>query len=67
MSLMYSRVEIEPVSLPVKQVRKGRLLVALPQKDRERLPYEKVEETQQALRAERASLCPIVAPPISRS
>ena len=49
------RVEIEPVSLPVKQIRKGRLIVAVPQKDRERLTHEKVEETQQALRAERTS------------
>lgn len=49
------RIEIEPVSLPVRQVRKGRLIVAAPQKDRERLTHEKVEETRQTLRAERAS------------
>ena len=46
MSQMYSRVKVEPVSLPVKQVRKGRLIVALSQKDRERLTHETVEETQ---------------------
>ena len=55
MSLRYSRVKVEPVSLPVKRVRKGRLIVAVPQKDRERLTHEIVEATQQALRAERAS------------
>lgn len=62
MSLRYSRVKVEPVSLPVKRIRKGRLLVAVPQKDRERLTHETVEATQQALRAERASPCSVVAP-----
>ena len=49
------RVEIEPVPLPVQQVRKGRLLVAVPQKKRGRLAEEIVEETRRALQAERGA------------
>ena len=49
------RIEIEPAPLPVKLVRKGRLLVALPQKDVPVLAAEAVEETRAALRGERAS------------
>ena len=56
MSLKYSRVKVKPVPLPVKQVRKGRLLVAVPQRERDRLTHKKVEETRWALRMDRASL-----------
>ncbi len=48
------RVEIEPAPLPVKLVRRGRLLVAVPQKDVPLLAAETVEETRGALRRERA-------------
>ena len=48
------RIEIEPAPLPVKLVRKGRLLVAVPQKDVPALAAEAVEETRAALRRERA-------------
>ncbi len=50
------RIEIEPAPLPVKQVRKGRLLVAVPHKERERLTHKKAEETRWALRMDRVSL-----------
>ena len=47
------RIEIEPAPLPVKLVRKGRLLVAVPQKDVSSLTAETVEKTRKALRKER--------------
>lgn len=54
-SLRAGRIEIEPVPLPVKLVRRGRLLVAVPQEDVGALPAETVEETRKTLRRERAS------------
>ena len=47
------RIEIEPEPLPVKLVRKGRLLVAVPKNPVARLPAEAVERTRRALRRER--------------
>lgn len=49
------RIEIEPAPLPVKLVRKGRLLVAVPQRTVEPLTGEIVEQTREALRRERTS------------
>ena len=49
------RIEIEPTPLPVKLVRKGRLLVAVPQKDVGTLSADVVERTRAALQRERAS------------
>jgi len=49
------RIEIEPAPLPVKLVRKGRLLVAVAQRDIAVLKAATVEETRRALRRERAS------------
>jgi len=49
------RIEIEPAPLPVKLVRKGRLLVAVAQRDITVLKAATVEETRRALRRERAS------------
>ncbi|HEY7675445.1 MAG TPA: AbrB/MazE/SpoVT family DNA-binding domain-containing protein [Candidatus Methylomirabilis sp.] len=48
------RIEIEPAPLPVKLVRKGRLLVALPTQAAGVLRGEMVEETRKALRRGRA-------------
>jgi len=48
------RIEIEPVPLPVTLVRKGRLLVAVPQRDVSPLTTETVERTRRALRRERS-------------
>jgi AbrB family looped-hinge helix DNA binding protein len=48
------RIEIEPAPLPVKLVRKGRLLVAVPQKDVSPLTAEAVERTRMRLRRERS-------------
>ena len=48
------RIEIEPASLPVRLVRKGRLLVAVPQKDVSTLKGETVERTRMKLRQERS-------------
>jgi AbrB family looped-hinge helix DNA binding protein len=47
------RIEIEPAPLPVKLVRKGHLLVAVPQEDVGLLTEETVEETRMFLRKER--------------
>ena len=49
------RIEIEPAPLPVKLVRKGRLLVAAPKATVPRLRTETVERTRRALRRERSS------------
>ena len=49
------RVEIEPAPLPVQRVRKGRLIVAVPHKEKERLTQDLVEETRQTLQIERVS------------
>jgi len=48
------RIEIEPEPCPVKLTRKGRLLVAVPQKDVSPLRTETVERTLRTLRRERA-------------
>ncbi len=48
------RIEIEPAPLPVKLVRKGRLLVAVPQQDVSPLSVETVERTRRTLRRERS-------------
>jgi AbrB family looped-hinge helix DNA binding protein len=47
------RIAIEPATLPVRLVRKGRLLVAVPETDMEQLTAATVEETRQALARER--------------
>lgn len=49
------RIEIVPAPLPIKLVRRGRLLVASPQKDVSPLTAEMVERTRAALRRERSS------------
>ena len=43
------RIEIEPAALPVRLVRKGRLLVAMPGVEVEKLTAETVAETRRAL------------------
>ncbi len=48
------RIEIEPAPLPVKLVRKGKLLVAVPERNVGVLTSETVERTRRALRRERA-------------
>lgn len=48
------RIEIEPAPLPVKLIRKGRLLVAVPQKTVRPLTAETVERTRGTLRRERS-------------
>lgn len=48
------RIEIEPAPLPVKLARKGRLLVAVPQKAVTALTAEAVERTRGTLRQERS-------------
>jgi len=48
------RIEIEPAPLPVKLVRKGRLLVAVPDKAVPRLSADTVERTRRTLRRERS-------------
>lgn len=47
------RIEIEPAPLPVKLVRRGRLLVAEPQSDAGALSQTTVEKTRRMLRRER--------------
>lgn len=47
------RIEIEPALLPVSLVQRGRLLVALPQSEVERLTVETVEQTREVLHRER--------------
>jgi AbrB family looped-hinge helix DNA binding protein len=47
------RIEIEPAPLPVKLVRKGRLLVAVPRKPVEALTADIVAETRRAIRRQR--------------
>ncbi len=47
------RIEIEPSPLAVKLVRKGKLLVAVPDKSVGVLTAETVERTRRALRRER--------------
>ncbi len=47
-------IAITPAPLPVKLERKGRLLVAVPTKDTQRLATDTVERTRKALRKERS-------------
>jgi AbrB family looped-hinge helix DNA binding protein len=47
------RIEIEPAPLPVRLVREGRLLVAVPVRSRGRLTREAVEAVREALRQDR--------------
>jgi hypothetical protein len=47
------RIENESAPLPVRPVRKGRLLVAVSETEIEHLSAETVEETRQALLRER--------------
>ena len=47
------RVEIEPAPMPVKLVRQGRLLVAVPEGKAGALRAETVERTRRVLRRER--------------
>jgi AbrB family looped-hinge helix DNA binding protein len=49
------RIEIEPAPLPVKLVRRGRLLVAVPQGKVGPLRAETVERTRRTLRRERGA------------
>ena len=49
------RIEIMPAPLPVKLVRRGRLLVASPQRAVSPLTAQTVERTRAALRRERSS------------
>ena len=49
------RIEIEPAPLVIKLVKKGRLLVAMPDKDVVPLSADVVERTRKALRRERAA------------
>lgn len=45
-------IEIEPTALPVKLTKQGRLLVAVPQKEINRLRGETVERTRRRVRRE---------------
>lgn len=49
------RIEIEPAPLPVKFVRKGRWLVAVPKVKTPPMPADMVRQTLDALRAERGA------------
>ncbi len=53
--LREGRIEIAPAPLPVKLVRKGRLLIAVPKKDMDPLTVETVERTRTKLRRERSA------------
>ena len=48
------RIEIEPSPLPVKLVRKGKLLVATPETDIVSLTEDTVEQIRRAIRRGRA-------------
>jgi AbrB family looped-hinge helix DNA binding protein len=48
------RIEIEPEPLAVRLVRKGRLLVAVPEDDVDELTSNTVEDTRQSLSRERS-------------
>jgi AbrB family looped-hinge helix DNA binding protein len=54
------RIEIEPAYLPVRLVREGTLLVAVPEIPVEPLTVEEVRAVQEAIRdeRERSILCP---------
>ena len=49
-----NRLAVEPAPLTVKLVRKGHLLVAIPQQEIESLRSETVEQIREALRQERS-------------
>jgi len=49
-----SHIEIEPASLPVRLVRKGRFLVAVPEVPVDKLTQAEVEATREALLEERS-------------
>ena len=49
------RIEIEPAPMPLKLVRKGRLLVAVPRTNAPTLSAEAVERTRRAVRRNAAS------------
>ena len=49
------RIEIEPAPLPVKLVRRGRLLVAVPEARLKPLKTEVVEKTRRVVQTERAA------------
>jgi AbrB family looped-hinge helix DNA binding protein len=48
------RIEIEPAPLPVRLVKRGRFLVAVPQRRLPMLRAEAVEETRRKIRDERS-------------
>lgn len=50
------RIEIEPVAVPIRLRRQGRLLVAFPEEDIEQLTADTVEATRRALADERSLL-----------
>ncbi len=52
--LREGRIEIEPAPLPVRLVRKGKLLIAIPQTDVAALTAETVERTRRAVRRGRS-------------
>jgi AbrB family looped-hinge helix DNA binding protein len=49
-------IEIEPAPLPVKLVRKGRLLVAVPKQEVDLLTADRVEATRREIQQERSGL-----------
>ena len=49
------RIELEPAPLTVKLLRKGRLLVAVPETEVEPLRAETVEETREGLARDRGA------------
>jgi AbrB family looped-hinge helix DNA binding protein len=51
--LREGRIEIEPAALPVRLVRKGKLLIAIPQTEVTPLTAETVERTRRAVRRKR--------------
>ena len=50
------RVEIEPAPVPIRLVRKGRLVVAVPETQLDVLTAEMVEEIREAVREEHLQL-----------
>lgn len=48
------KIEIEPAPLPVRLVRKGRLLVAIPERDVASLRSDVVERTRQSIRRDQS-------------
>lgn len=60
--LVDGRIEIEPAPWPVKLVRTGRFLVAVPEGEVRPLTEEMVEEVREALRREREHRMGITSP-----